>query len=93
MGELQWDTRTAAVNRRRHGIDFADATAALEDDRALTVQDEIGLVDEPRTLTLGRDALGRVVVVAFARRGRRIRLISARPATSAERRQYRRTGE
>ena len=41
-------------------------------------------------LTLGRDAMGRVLVVAYTWRGDRIRLISARRATPSERRQYQR---
>jgi len=89
MGEFEWDSRKAAVNRRKHGIDFADATAVFEDERALTVKDEITAVDETRMLTLGRDAMGRLLVVAYTWRGERIRLISARRATSGERRQYR----
>jgi uncharacterized protein len=89
MDEFEWDPRKAAVNRRKHGIDFADATAVFEDERALTVKDEITAVDETRMLTLGRDAMGRLLVVAYTWRGERIRLISARRATSSERRQYR----
>ena len=88
MDEFEWDVRKAAVNRRRHGIDFADAPAVFEDERALTVPDEITAVDETRMLTLGRDALGRVLVVAYTKRGRGFRLISARRATPSERRQY-----
>jgi hypothetical protein len=90
MDEFEWDARKAAVNRRKHGIDFADVTAAFEDDRALTVEDEITSVGETRMLTLGRDAMGRVLVVAYTWRGERIRMISARKATPRERRQYRR---
>ena len=88
MDEFEWDPRKAGVNRRKHGIDFADATAVFEDERALTVPDAITAVDETRMLTLGRDAMGRVLVVAYTSRGDRIRLISARRATPGERRQY-----
>ena len=88
MDEFEWDARKAAVNRRRHGIDVADSTALFEDERALTVPDEITAVDEARMLTLGRDALGRVLVVAYTWRGKALRLISARRATPSERRQY-----
>jgi uncharacterized protein len=90
MDEFEWDARKAAVNRRKHGIELADATAVFEDERALTVQDEITAVDETRMLTVGRDALARVVVVAYTWRGARVQLISARRATPNERRQYRR---
>jgi uncharacterized DUF497 family protein len=88
MDEFEWDAGKAAVNRRKHRIDFADATGVFEDERALTVPDEITAVDETRMLTLGRDALGRVLVVAYTWRGERIRLTSARRATPSERRQY-----
>jgi uncharacterized protein len=88
MDEFEWDARKAAAGRRQHGIDLADATAVFEDERALTVPDEISAVDEQRMLTLGRDALGRLIVVAYTWRGRCLRLLSARAATSFERRQY-----
>jgi uncharacterized DUF497 family protein len=89
MDEFEWDPRKARVNRRKHGIDFADATAVFEDEQALTVRDEISAVDEPRFLTLGRDALARLLVVTYTWRGERIRVISARRATVGEGRQYR----
>ena len=88
MNEFEWDPRKAGINRRKHGIGFADATAVFEDERAITVPDAITPVDETRMLTLGRDAMGRVLVVAYTWRGDRIRLISARRATLSERRQY-----
>jgi uncharacterized DUF497 family protein len=89
MDEFEWDPRKARVNRRKHGIDFADATSVFEDERALTIRDEISAVGEPRFLTLGRDALARLLVLTYAWRGERIRVISARRATVGERRQYR----
>jgi uncharacterized DUF497 family protein len=88
MDEFEWDPRKAGVNRRKHGIDFADATVVFEDERGLTVPDAITAVGEARMLTLGRDAMRRVLVVAFTGQGDRIRLISARRATPSERRQY-----
>jgi uncharacterized protein len=84
---IEWDSPKAAANRLKHGIDFADAATVLEDDRAITVEnDQIG--DETRYLTLGMDTLGCVLVVAWTWRGDAVRLISARPATARERRQY-----
>nr|WP_310414155.1 BrnT family toxin [Chamaesiphon sp. OTE_8_metabat_110] len=41
-----------------------------------------------RLITIGLDALGRVLVVVYTWRDREIRLISARSATRQERRQY-----
>lgn len=84
--EFEWDSRKATSNRRKHGVDFADAATVLHDERAITVRDEHP--DEERFVTLGMDALGRTLAVAYAWRGNAVRLISARKATPRERRQY-----
>jgi len=84
--EFEWDPRKAATNFDKHGVDFADAVGALEDELALTMPDP-GRA-EARFLTMGRDPSGRLLVVAFTWRGERIRIISARAATRRERRQY-----
>lgn len=73
---------------QKHGVDFADAATVLSDDLALTLPDDNP--DEERSVTVGMDALGRVLVVVYTRRKERIRLISARKATSSERREYER---
>ncbi len=84
---FEWDPAKAELNRRKHGIDFADAVSVLEDESALTLED-LAAEFEQRWITLGRDSLGRFLVVVYTWRGTRIRLISARPATARERRQY-----
>lgn len=84
--EFEWDPRKAAANLRKHGIDFADAVTVLYDELAITVPDD--QADEDRFVTMGMDALGRVLVVVYTWRGDRARLISARQATKRERRQY-----
>jgi uncharacterized DUF497 family protein len=80
------DRRKEASNVRKHGIRFADAVSVLEDDRAITVSDDS--IDEERWVTIGMDALGRVLVVVYAWRDEKIRIISARRATARESRQY-----
>jgi uncharacterized protein len=82
----QWDKNKAAINLHKHGIDFADAVFVFSDDLSITVSDD--RFDEERFNTIGLDAFGRVLVVVFTWRGKEIRLISARPATRQERRQY-----
>lgn len=82
----EWDSKKAVANLRKHGVDFADAIAVLEDDSALTAVDDNP--DEKRFATVGMDSLTRVLVVVYAWRGNTIRLISARKATPSERRQY-----
>ncbi len=84
--EYEWDQDKAENNVRKHNVDFADAVTALEDDNALSLEDQDP--DEERFITVGMDALGRLLVVTYTWRGTRIRLISARKATRRERNQY-----
>ena len=83
-----WNREKAEANLAKHGVDFADAATVLTDDLALTRSDENP--DENRSVTLGMDALGRVLVVVYTWQGDEPRLISARKATPSERRQYER---
>lgn len=73
----------AATKARKHGVDFADAATALHEELAVTVPDDEP--DEERFVTLGMDALGRILVVVYTWREDRIRLISTRLATARER--------
>lgn len=86
MVEFEWDRGKAISNLKKHGVDFADAVTVFDDDLAVTMPDEHP--DEQRFITLGMDALGRVLVVVYTWRGDCIRIISARKATPRERRQY-----
>ena len=83
----EWDPAKARINLAKHGIHFADAVSALEDESALTIGDSY-FEDEERWVTLGMDAFGRILVVVYTWRGERVRLISARQAAPHERRQY-----
>lgn len=82
----QWDSDKAAANLRKHGVDFADAETALHDEMAMTMPDDSS--DDERFVTLGTDALGRVLVVVYEWRDDDVRLISARKASRSERRHY-----
>jgi uncharacterized DUF497 family protein len=85
--DCEWDLAKARANLAKHGIHFADAATALADDSALTIRDPYSETEE-RWITLGLDALGRLLVVVYTWRGDKVRLISARPATPHERLQY-----
>ena len=37
---LEWDQAKAAANARKHGVDFADAATVLEDEFAMTLEEE-----------------------------------------------------
>ncbi len=84
--KFEWDSFKAASNLKKHNVDFADATAVLDDDLALTIREHVS--GEERFVTLGMDALSRLSVVVYTWRGDNIRIISARKATPRERHQY-----
>jgi hypothetical protein len=81
-----WDPNKAASNWRKHRVDFADAATVLEDEHALTIEDDDEA--ELRFVTIGADATGRILVVVYTIRGDSVRLISARKATARERKHY-----
>ena len=86
--EYEWDAVKAAENRRRHGIDFTDSIAAIEDPNRLEVVDTRLEYGEERILVLGM-AVGNVLFVVTTLRGdRTCRIISARRATRHEQDRY-----
>jgi len=84
--DYQWDRSKAASNRRKHGVRFVDAITVFSDEYAITIEDDYP--DEERFVTLGMDALGRVLLVIYTYRGKTIRITSARKATPFEAQQY-----
>lgn len=82
-----WDAKKAVVNLRKHGVDFADAVIALEDENALTVEDPGH--NEQRFKTLGLGPKLNILFVVHAERNEdTIRIISARKADRSETKQY-----
>ncbi|MEY3284383.1 MAG: hypothetical protein RIR86_2396 [Acidobacteriota bacterium] len=54
--QFEWDPKKAAINLRKHGVAFADAVIALEDEFALTLDDDHP--HEQRYISIGADANG-----------------------------------
>ncbi len=84
---ISFDPNKASANYRKHGIRFFDAEAVLFDPMALTRED-CAAEGEQRLVSVGKDGMGRLLVVVFTCRGEEIRLISARKATAKERECY-----
>jgi uncharacterized DUF497 family protein len=85
--DIEFDPAKARANLRKHRVSFADAEQALHDPQAITIEDP-DAEGEQRFVTLGADALGRLLVVVYTLRRDRVRLISARKASKGEARQY-----
>ncbi len=86
--EFEWDPGKAAANLRKHGLTFDEASTVFGDPLALLMSDPDHSEQEQRYLLLGVSNLNRLLVVAFAERPPRTRLVSARRATRRERRRY-----
>lgn len=84
----EWDPRKDESNFRKHGVRFAEAETVFEDDFAITITDDVSSLHEQRFVSTGIGVKGRVLVVVYCYRGRKIRIISARPAEAHERKQY-----
>jgi uncharacterized DUF497 family protein len=85
---FEWDPAKAAENLRKHGISFEEASSIFFDDLAATGDDPEHALSEQRFVTFGLSSAGRLLVVSHTDRKDRIRLISARQATRAERKLY-----
>ncbi len=86
--EFSWNREKAAGNRRKHGVSFEEASTTFGDPLSITVLNPDHSDDEVRYVLLGRSFLGKLLVVVHSERESGIRIISAREATRAERRDY-----
>jgi uncharacterized DUF497 family protein len=84
---FEWDRAKAAANYKKHGVRFEQAVGAFNDAFALVELDDSEDYGEDRFVLTGR-AASSIVVVVFAERKERIRIISAREAMEYERRNY-----
>ncbi len=88
--EFSWHPAKAQSNVRKHGVTFDDASTVFGDPLSLLMKDPGHAHQEERYLLLGMSIQQKLLVVAFAERPPLTRLISARPASRAERRRYER---
>jgi uncharacterized protein len=90
---FEWDPTKAASNRHKHGISFDLAASVFHDPLMLSIPDEEYNEIEERWLTLGRSENEKLLVVIhtyqeISSNAASVRIISARPATKHEQRQY-----
>jgi len=90
--KFEWDNNKDEINVKKHKISFEEARKVFFDPFHLSMRDPDHSNDEERWLTMGLCEGALVVVVIHTYRNsdseEYIRLISARNATSRERKQY-----
>ena len=88
---FEWDDHKAKLNLGKHGVGFEEAATVFGDPLSLTVADEAHSQSEERFIVLGRSYRDKLLVVVHTERGDNVRIISARPASRREKRQYEET--
>jgi uncharacterized protein len=73
---------------RKHKVSFDEAVTVFYDPLAATFSDPDHSISEQRFITVGYSSHGRLLVVSHTERGKRIRIISARLATTHERKKH-----
>ncbi len=86
--EFEWDPKKEAKNIRKHKVAFSEAATVFADTLSTTVPDPDHSEEEDRYIIIGLSQRRRLLMVAHTERGERIRIISARPLTRAEREAY-----
>jgi uncharacterized DUF497 family protein len=85
---FSWDPQKAESNAKKHAVSFEEASTVFGDPLSLTIPDPLHSIGESRFVILGNSHQGRLLVVVYTEQDGQIRIISARLATGAERRQY-----
>ena len=85
---FEWDDQKATSNLKKHGVSFQEAKTVFGDTLSITVADPEHSESEYRFIDIGLTESGRLLVVSYAERGTKIRIISSRLALPAERMLY-----
>lgn len=85
---FEWNEKKASYNKKKHKVSFEEASSVFKDLLSLTIPDPLHPEDENRMIIIGQSEKRLLLVVVHVERGSVIRLISARPATTHERKFY-----
>ena len=90
MIEFEWNPTKARSNFKKHGVSFEEAQSVFYDEYARQFTDDGHSDEEEQFVMLGMSNRSRVLIVCHCERakGNILRIISARKATSKERKHY-----
>jgi len=83
---FEWDEEKYAVNLYKHGVKFEEAAEVFFDPE--NQFGDASVDDEFREYIIGYSLSNRILLVVFVEREVRTRIISARRATSQEKKEY-----
>lgn len=86
---FEWDSRKAAINFRKHGVSFEEATTVFDNPLSVIFDDEDHSVEEAKEIIIGHSAKNRLLLVCLTERLQDVvRIFSARSTNRKERRDY-----
>lgn len=83
---VEWDDNKNTINIKKHGISFATAALVFADEERIEYYDKLHSHDEDRYVVIG--CVQGILYVVYTMRNEAARIISARMATSTERKIY-----
>lgn len=91
--KFEWNDQKSEINYKKHRIRFEEAQTVFADPKAIEFFDDVHSNQEDRFIRIGNSLKGNVLLVIFCERLKIksegvIRIISARKATTNERRLY-----
>jgi uncharacterized DUF497 family protein len=88
--QFEWDERKNKENQRKHGVSFEEARTVFLDSHAFIYFDSEHSEREDRFIIVGNSIRFRLLMVVHCYReeASRVRILSARKATSQEQKSY-----
>src|SRR6266480_4225268 len=88
--EFEWDKGNIDKNKK-HKVDDKEAEEVFFDEGKVVLKDKIHSQSEERFIILGNTKKGRLLYIAFTKRRKKIRIISARDINKKEKHLYEET--
>ena len=85
---FEWRNSKSEANVRKHGVGFQEALTVYSNPLARIFDDPDHSTNETREIIVGHSMQQRLLIVSFAEREDKVRIISARAATRRERHDY-----
>ena len=85
---FEWRNSNSEANVRKHGVGFQEALTVFSNPLARIFDDPDHSTNETREIIVGHSMQQRLLIVSFAEREDKVRIISARAATRRERHDY-----
>lgn len=87
-GRFEWDSKKNDLNKKKHLLSFEEILEVFDDPAFIEIADIEHSVDEERFRGIGCIRGIVIITTCFMEKGRRIRIINARRATSKEEKIY-----